>query len=455
MQTFYSMIELIHGQKVIEKIGPKKFDYADLFFENSQKLGIVLEDKKVDSVTSICDQGMALRGIKDCKTSFASSNVINKSELLRLCDIICVNQAKVASAKIVTASSNPLQSDVKRLVALLGQAEKRAWNQNSQIVQVSLRYSEHRRYSELLSATSGLSQFENYQVMVSLSVTLSRNGELFRGYDSMGGTKSELQVTEESLSHLVDQACMRAKLNSEAPKIKGGVMSVIIAGTAGGTLVHEAIGHGLEADLVYEGMSVFEGKMGQAISSPLVNVVDDPTLSGMRGSFGVDDEGLPSERTQLIKDGILTNYLFDRLTALKHNQKPNGHGRRENFRFKPIARMSNTLMLPGQENPESIIRSVSDGLLVKMMGGGQVDTITGDFVFEVTEGYLIKNGKIEHPVKGATIGGNAPKVLMSIDKVGADIGFSVGTCGKDGQEVPVTDGMPTIRVPEMIVGGTA
>ena len=189
------------------------------------------------------------------------------------------------------------------------------------------------------------------------------------------------------------------------------------------------------------------------MANPLITVVDDPTLPGRRGSYGFDDEGTPSKRNLLIDRGILRGFMQDRLSAMKMNVQPTGNGRRESYRNRPIPRMSNTMILPGQDDPEAIIRDTGNGLLVKKMGGGQVNTVNGDFVFEVSEGYLIENGRVGAPVRGATMTGNGPRVLMEIDRVASDHGFGIGTCGKDGQGSPVSDAQPTLRIPNIVVGG--
>jgi TldD protein len=232
-----------------------------------------------------------------------------------------------------------------------------------------------------------------------------------------------------------------------------GTKTVVLASEAGGTMIHEAIGHGLEADLAMEGLSCYKGMIGQAIAGPLIDIVDDKTIPHSRGTYSYDDEGVAAERTVLVEKGILKNYLYDRFHAMKYGVPSTGNGRRESFRYKPIPRMSNTMILSGSSNPASIVASVDDGLLVKKMGGGQVDTVRGDFVFEIQEGYLIQNGTIGPMVRNATMMGNGPKVLMEIDMVGTDLGFGIGTCGKDGQGVPVADAQPTIRIPEIVVGG--
>ncbi|MFN3396492.1 MAG: TldD/PmbA family protein, partial [Thermodesulfovibrionales bacterium] len=249
------------------------------------------------------------------------------------------------------------------------------------------------------------------------------------------------------------KATKRALMMLSARRAPGGRMPVVISSEAGGTMIHEAVGHGLEADLVNEGLSVYSGKIGLEIASPLITVIDDPTLINRRGSYRFDDEGTPSQKTILIEKGVLKNYMYDRLTALKAGVKSTGNGRRESYQHRPIPRMSNTYIAPGETSPDDIIKATHKGLFVKKMGGGQVNTVTGEFVFEVQEGYLIENGKIGEPVREATLIGNGPDVLKSIDMVGSDLGFSIGTCGKDSQGVPVSDGMPTVRIPDIVVGG--
>ena len=218
-------------------------------------------------------------------------------------------------------------------------------------------------------------------------------------------------------------------------------------------MIHEAIGHGLEGDAIFKNLSIYSGKLGEKIASEYVTVIDDATLEGKRGSFRFDDEGTAAQRTVAVENGVLTGFLLDRRSAMKLEMEPTGNGRRENFRFRPIVRMSNTMIAPGEHDPDEIISSVDSGLFVVRMGGGQVDTSSGDFVFKVSEAYLIEKGRVTGPVRGATLIGNGPAVLERIDMVGNDPGFDIGTCGKDGQHVPVSDAQPTIRIPAITVGG--
>jgi TldD protein len=220
-------------------------------------------------------------------------------------------------------------------------------------------------------------------------------------------------------------------------------------------MIHEAVGHGLEADLVWERLSVYAGRLGLQVASPLISVVDDGTLPAWRGSASFDDEGAPARRTLLIENGRLRTYMTDWLSAGRLGLEQSGNGRRESYRHQPICRMTNTMILPGRDSPEEIIAATPSGLLVTKMGGGQVNTVNGDFVFEVTEGFLLENGKKGELVRGATLVGNGPQVLREIDRVGTDLGAAIGTCGKNGQGVPVGDAQPTLRIPRMVVGGQA
>jgi TldD protein len=230
---------------------------------------------------------------------------------------------------------------------------------------------------------------------------------------------------------------------------------VVLSSEAGGTMIHEAVGHGLEADLALEGLSVYSNRIGETVASERITVIDDATIPQRRGSYGYDDEGFRAQKTLLIEKGVLKGYLCDRLYAMRFGGKSTGNGRRQSYKHPPIVRMSNTLIAPDKDDPDAILRDTPKGVLVKKMGGGQVNTVNGDFVFEVSEGYMIRNGQVGDPIRGATLTGNGPKVLESIDRVGNDLGFAIGTCGKDAQGVPVADAQPTLRIPEIVVGGTS
>jgi TldD protein len=273
------------------------------------------------------------------------------------------------------------------------------------------------------------------------------------GYEPVGGNIGMELFDRTPLDRAAEIAVKRAVMMLTARKAPAGRMPVVLSSEAGGTMIHEAVGHGLEADLAQSGLSVYSNRIGDRIASSLVTVVDDATIAGKRGSFRFDDEGVDAEKTLLVDKGILKTFMYDRLTAMKDGARSTGNGRRESYKHRPIPRMTNTMIAPGNAEPGDILKGTPQGLFVKKMGGGQVNTVNGDFVFEVSEGYLIENGMIGEPVRGATLTGNGPQVLLSIDQVGSDLGFSIGTCGKDGQGSPVSDAQPTLRIPEITIGG--
>ncbi|MBL8023675.1 MAG: TldD/PmbA family protein [Elusimicrobia bacterium] len=289
-----------------------------------------------------------------------------------------------------------------------------------------------------------------------VQVTAENGRRRQTGYEVVAVQGGWESLSRLDLSGLANRAARRALAKLIAPPAPVGEMAVVVASEAGGTLIHEAVGHSLEADAVLEGSSPhYANRVGRVVANEKISVLDDPTRPGQRGSFRYDDEGTPAQSTVLIEKGVLRTYLHDRRSAQRGECPSNGHGRRESFAHVPIPRMSNTFIASGPDDPQQILRELKRGLYVTRMGGGQVNTATGDFVFEVEEGFWVEDGKVRHPVRGANLLGNGPEVLRSIDRVGWDLGWSVGTCGKEGQGVPVSDGLPTLRIPRVVVGGSA
>ncbi len=272
------------------------------------------------------------------------------------------------------------------------------------------------------------------------------------GYSVVAGTKGYELFDEVNLKEKAKQTAESVLKLLDIKEKLTGKMTAVISAEAGGTLIHEAVGHSLEADLVQKGLSEYKGKTGEKIASSLITVIDDANISGKRGSYYFDDEGIKSQSTVLIENGILKNYLYDRITALKDGKYSTGNGRRESFLHIPIPRMSNIYIKPGRGKKEDLIKDTKSGIFIKKMGGGQVNTVTGEFIFEIKEGFKIENGKIGKPVRDATLLGRGPDILKNIDAVCDDLGFESGTCGKDGQGVPVSDAQPTIRIPEILIG---
>ncbi len=346
-------------------------------------------------------------------------------------------------------------SSLEEKASVLAVAERAARAEGS-LRQVSLTYGVLAK--RIASAESGGRVFAEDRSYVTFVVHVSaeKNGRLQTGYEVAAGLGG-LEILDGSRpAELARLAARRALAKLAAPAAPLGEMPVVISSQAGGTLIHEAVGHALEADSIQDGSSPhFAGKIGRVVAHEKVSVLDDPTRPGHRGSFLCDDEGTPAERTVLVENGALKTYLYDRRTAAKDGRASNGHGRRESYAHKPIPRMSNTFIAPGTEDPAAILRDLKRGLFVTRMGGGQVNTTTGDFVFEVEEGYWVEDGTIKHLVRGANLLGNTAEVLRTIDRVGRDLGWSVGTCGKEGQGVPVSDGVPTLRIPKILIGGTS
>lgn len=355
----------------------------------------------------------------------------------------------------VFAGRHPGRSSLSAKARLVASANAAARGRDRRVRQVRITYRDVSQRLAIFTSTGDTADGERVLTTLAVTVVAGEGDRLQTGYEPVGGTAGmELFDAEPAEAVATRTADLALTLLGAAPA-PSGPMPVVLSSEAGGTMVHEAVGHGLEADLAGEGLSVYGDRVGDAVATPAISVVDDATLPGRRGSFAFDDEAVPAARTVLVDRGVLRGYLHDRRSAMKLDATPTGNGRRESYRHAPIPRMTNIFIAPGDDDPEAIVRSVDRGLFVRRMGGGQVNTVNGDFVFEVVEGYRLEHGRIGEPVRGATLTGNGPAVLAAIDRVGRDLGFAIGTCGKDGQGVPVADAQPTLRIPELIVGGTA
>jgi TldD protein len=343
----------------------------------------------------------------------------------------------------------------RRKVALIVEAEKAARAHDPRIVQVAVSYADSQRRAVICNSNGRFVEYVRPQVLLSVQVVAAEGSLIQTGYYPVGGTLGFELFDTEDPEAVALIAAREACLMLEAQPAPAGRMPVVLGSEAGGTLIHEAVGHGLEADHIDKGMSKYCGRMGEMIAVPEVTVVDDGTLPFRRGTSPVDDEGTPTQRTVLIENGRLVRLLNDLRTARKVGAQLTGNGRRESYQHKPVPRMTNTMIVPWKSDPAEILASTERGLFVRMMGGGQVNTLNGDFVFEVREGYLIENGNAGTPVRGATLIGNGPEVLNMIEAVGSDLGFRIGTCGKGGQGAPITAAQPTIRIRELTIGGTA
>jgi TldD protein len=441
-------------------------EFADIYFEEGFSTTVVCEDGKIEKVLAVTDRGVGIRVLSDFRTAYAYTNETTEAALLSLAETVSrAVRGKLFDRPIdlrrkVVGAGFPIELPpsgvgLKEKVRLVTRAEQTARRADARVRQVMVVYRDGEVKAQIANSLGEFIETSRTGTVFMAQVVAAEGDVIQTGYEPLGGFRGYELFREKSPEEIALAAARRAVMMLSARKAPGGMMPVVLSAEAGGTMVHEAIGHGLEADLAQNGLSVYTGKIGTAVASPLVTVIDDATIPHARGSFSFDDEGTVAQKTVLVENGILKGYLYDRLTAMKDGCASTGNGRRESYQSKPIVRMSNTLIAPGKTAPESIVREAGRGLFVRKMGGGQVNTVNGDFVFEVSEGYLIENGEIGAPVRGATLTGNGPEVLKRIARVGNDLGFGIGTCGKDGQGVPVADAQPTLLISEITVGGAA
>jgi TldD protein len=472
----------VPGQELLDRLGlgtsaldrvlgtalDRRADHADLFFEHRTVQTASLDEQRVKKATRTVRQGVGVRVLAGPRTGYAYSDEITLDRLeiaARTAGAIAAHATDAGTTSVAVparaphdlypVSPPPVETPVPDMVALLERIDRVARAFDPAITNVLAGIGlEHR---VVLIATPDGRLVGDVRPLVHLSVTClaERGGRREQGTAGGGGRHAFLDL-EQRAELFAREAARQAVLNLDAVPAPAGTMNVVLGPGWPGILLHEAVGHGLEGDFNRKGTSAFAGRIGTRVASELCTVVDDGTIAGRRGSLNVDDEGTPTSRTVLIENGILRGYLQDRLNAGLMGMALTGNGRRESFAHAPLPRMTNTFMLAGQDAPEDIIRSVDRGLYAVAFGGGSVDITSGKFVFSASEAYLIENGKIGAPVKGATLIGNGPDVLTRITRVGSDLQLDqgIGTCGKDGQSVPVGVGLPTIRLDDITVGGT-
>jgi TldD protein len=447
-----------------------RVDYADLYFQYTRSEGWSLDEGIVKSGSFSIDQGVGVRAISGEKTAFAYSDEIGLDALIsaaRATRTIArsgAGRVKVASRMAPVAgcslygAADPIASlDATAKVELLHRVEQRARAKDPRVVQVMAGLAAE--WDVVLVARSDGVIAADVRPLVRLSVTViaEQDGRREQGAGGGGGRFGFAYFTDDLVERYVDDAVHAALVNLESRAAPGGVMSVVLGPGWPGVLLHEAIGHGLEGDFNRKGSSAFAGRLGERVAARGVTVVDDGTIADRRGSLNVDDEGHPTQRNVLIEDGILKGYLQDSLNARLMKVPATGNGRRESFAHLPMPRMTNTFMLGGANDPREIVESMERGLYAVNFGGGQVDITNGKFVFSASEAYWVENGRVQYPVKGATIIGNGPDALTRVTMIGDDMRLDtgVGVCGKDGQSVPVGVGQPTLRIEGLTVGGTA
>ncbi|MEN6413527.1 MAG: TldD/PmbA family protein [Veillonellales bacterium] len=441
-------------------------DFADVFLENRVSTAISCEQNQIERIKSGTDIGAGVRVVYGNTTAYAYTNKVTKQDVVAAADIasraakkasrdITINLEKILPDTDLGIKEMPASVSIDDKVEAVEAANAAARSTDDRIQQVMVGYGDVVQNVTIANSLGMLVEDQRVRTRLSVNAIAAANGQIQTGFESAGGVQGFELLRHNKGEEIGCAAAKRALTLLAAKPAPAGKMPVVMAGEAGGTMVHEACGHGLEADLVQKGLSVYGGQKDQLVASPCITVVDDGTLPHQYGTLRFDDEGFKSQKTTLIENGVLKNFMYDYLTAARDGVTSTGNGRRESFEHKPIPRMRNTYIAPGQDDPGEIIRSIEDGLFVKKMGGGQVNTVNGDFVFDVAEGYLIRNGAVDHAVRGATLTGNGPEILKMVDMVGDDLGFTIGTCGKDGQAAPVADAQPTIRIPQIVVGGTA
>jgi TldD protein len=445
-----------------------RLDYADLYFQYQRLEGWSLEEGIVKSGSFNIEQGVGVRAVAGEKTAFAYSDEISVPALesaARATRAIAASGASPivpvrAASRVVPLypSEDPLNSlpDTEK-VRLLERIEKMARDADPRVAQVMASLAGSWEVVLVARSDGHLAADVRPLVRVSISVIMEENGRREQGSAGGGGRQDYAMFTDAVLEDYARRAVHQARTNLAARPAPAGTMTVVLGNGWPGILLHEAIGHGLEGDFNRKGSSAFAGRMGERVAAKGVTVVDDGTLPGRRGSLTIDDEGNPTQRTVLIEDGILVGYMQDMTNARLMGVAPTGNGRRESYSHLPLPRMTNTIMQNGSHDPQEIIASVDRGIYAVNFGGGQVDITSGKFVFSAAEAYMIENGKITYPVKGATLIGNGPDALTRVSMIGNDMALDpgVGVCGKEGQSVPVGVGQPTLRIDGLTVGGTA
>ena len=459
-----------HLSKALAEITAHRVDDADLYFQYTRSEGWSLEEGIVKTGSFSIDQGVGVRAVSGEKTAFAYSDDISEASLLDAARTVRsissagrTGRVKTATRKIASSRSlydgiDPIATlDSTAKVKLLEKVEKLARSRDPRVAQVMAGLASE--YDVVLVARADGTLAADVRPLVRLSVTViaEQNGRREVGSGGGGGRFGLAYFTDAQIAEYVDQAVKAALTNLDARPALAGEMTVVLGSGWPGILLHEAIGHGLEGDFNRKGSSAFSGRIGQRVAAKGVTVLDDGTIADRRGSLNVDDEGNASQRNVLIEDGILKGYIQDSLNARLMKVKPTGNGRRESYAHVPMPRMTNTYMLGGDKDPKEIVASIKKGLYATNFGGGQVDITSGKFVFSASEAYWVENGKIQYPVKGATIVGNGPDALTRVTMIGNDMALDsgVGTCGKEGQSVPVGVGQPTLRIDGLTVGGTA
>ncbi len=436
--------------------------FAEVFAERRSGLTMSIDESRIESVQSGAEEGAGVRVIDGGTTYFAHVDGLDPADIERAADeaAAALRGERREPQPLQALATTPLPIEhrpeevaASRKAGLLRELDERGRSQGGEVAQFTASYAEARREIAVANSDGLYTGDDRTRTRIGAQAVARRGDVVETGAETLGAHRG-FELLEDDPALIAEQAARKALVLLDAGPAPSASMPVVVGGGFGGVLFHEMTGHGLEADHIQKGASVYVGKLGEQVAQPLLNAYDDGRLPGEWGSDAIDDEGVPTQKTQVIEDGRLIAYLYDHVTAEREGVAPTGNGRRESFRHLPIPRMTNTYIAPGMATPEQIIAEVEKGFYAVSFGGGQVDPATGDFVFGVSEGYLIEGGKVTRPCRGATLIGNCLEALAAIDAVGDDFFMKTGICGKGGQRAPVGTGQGHVRVGAMTVGGT-
>ncbi len=437
-------------------------DFAEIFAESRTGLGMAIDESRVESVQSGVEKGAGVRVIKDGITYFAHVDGLDPQDLERAAreaaSALRGGQAEPRPLRTLSTTpqvieTRPEEVPMERKAALLRELDERGRGAGPEVAQLLASYVEVRRRVAVANSEGLLTADDRTRTRIGVQAVARRAGAIETGHETLGGHRG-FELLEDDPGRIAEEAAGKALALLEARPAPAGSMPVVVGGGFGGVLFHEMTGHGLEADHVQKGASVYAGRLGETVARSLLSAYDDGRMPGEWGSDAIDDEGTPTQRTLVVDEGRISSFLYDRLRADHDGVASTGNGRRESFRHLPIPRMTNTYIAPGDSRPEEIIAEVQNGFYAASFGGGQVDPATGDFVFGVSEGYLIEAGRVTAPCRGATLIGNCLQALAAIDAVGDDFSMKTGICGKSGQKAPVGTGQGHVRLEALTVGGT-
>jgi TldD protein len=451
--------------RVLERALAHGGDFGEVYAEDRYGFALGLDDSKLERPQTGRERGACVRVVQGDSTFFGHVDGLSEADIMRVAE--SVSQAvragdptKPAALSAVEPrdvhpiSEPPEDVEAARKAEMLRACDERARSEGGEVAQVMASYAENRRIVEVFNSNGLAAADDRTRVRLGVQVVARRNGRVETGNETLGGHIG-FEILEDDPAAVAERAARKAVVALDAVDAPSGRMPVVVGNAFGGVLLHEAVGHGLEADAVQKRASIYAGRLGEALTEPFVTAYDDGRLTNGWGSDGIDDEGTPTQRTTIIEDGKLASFLYDLLRARKDGVASTGNGRRESFRHLPVPRMTNTFFAPGEQSKDDLIAGVTRGLYAVSFGGGQVEPATGDFVFGVSEAYLIENGEVTSPVRGATLIGNGIEALAAVDGIADDLEIATGFCGKAGQRVAAGVGQPHVRLRALTVGGTA